>query len=101
MKFQVILYPVVENEIIRTENCDCLLSEYLLKNTNNSHNVYIMDDAVLTPNAFIFVLINNFIFFFKSAEVSLVIVPIMLVCYVDMLSSKIICYPNPKLRAHV
>ena len=64
MKFQVILYPVVENEIIRTENFDCFLSEYLLKNTNNSHNVYIMDDAVLTPNAFIFVLINNFIIFF-------------------------------------
>ena len=41
------------------------------------------------------------LFFFKSAEVSLVIVPIVLVCYVDMLSPKIICYPNPKLRAHV
>ena len=64
MKFQVILYPGVENEIIRTENCDCFLSEYLLKNTNNSHNVYIMDDTVLTPNAFIFVLINNFIILF-------------------------------------
>lgn len=101
MKFQVILYPVVENETIRTENCDCFLSEYLLENTNNSPNVYIMDDAVLTPNAFIFVLINNFIIFFKSAKVSLEIVPIVLVCYVDMLSPKIICYPNPKLRAHV
>lgn len=92
---------MVENEIICIENCDCFFLEYLFKNINNLYNVYIMDDVVLIFNVFIFVFINNFIFFFKFVEVLLVIVLIMFVCYMDMFFLKIICYFNLKLRVYV